>query len=1056
IETALGINSVASAGDSFAIGVTAKAKGFGSVAIGDASQTNGIYSTSIGKEAIANGKYSIAMGFRAKSEGTHSIAIGEGDVAGGVYSLSIGGRSNISNGVYSNILGGAANRIDGRWSSILGGRDNNIEGGDYNFILGSNSTISQNVNKAVVLGYDSVGVDNAISVGKAGNEHQIKHLKKGEVSDTSTDAINGSQVTRIESSDGSVSITEVNADNVGRVYDIRVNSTNGGGSSLVETVTGQGDIIVSGGTTPKNKTFTVALSDSAKGKLAAVDNKADKNAGNLGTGDVTAWKAKLGVEADTNSIETVTGTNGIEVTGGTTTKDKAFTVGLDTATTNKLAEIDGKADKNAGNLDAGDVTAWKQKLGITNINVIDLDDINDAVTTGTETAQLSVENGVVKAETGKEDKLVKAGNIATTINTALNTAKETVTSTDGSVGIGESKNSNGAKEFNLTVNTDDTTIEKGQGGALKVKDGSIGSTQLDSATNTTLAKVGAGEVTKGDTNTVTGDKIFTAVEAAKETVSLADNSGMTLVEGTNATGGKDFKLSVKTDDVTIGKNANGALEVLDGSISESKLDKTLQDKINKIDSKIAASDISDIQSNDGSVKIGPNANVAKGIVDLTVNVDGKTVEKGEGGALKVKDGSIGATQLDAPTNTTLAKVGAGNVKKGDTNTVTGDKVFTAVEAAKETVTVADNGALQLLISKNETGANNFDLSVKTDDKTVVKDANGALKVNEGSIGSTHFDMPTNKTLAKVAKGTVVKGNEGTVTGDTVFDAIQLTKETVTAKDGTVKLVESTNATGAKNFDVAVNIDNQTITKDGQGVLSVKDASIGPKQLTATINTTLDKVGNGQVVEGDTNTVTGDTVFKAIKKAPKTKLKQGKNTVLTGNGAENNPYTVSVSDALEDMSSITFKSDKDGKGLGKITGLEDGKISATSTDAVNGSQLHAINQRVVNMGNKVNLNTQNITKNSSRITHLETKVDKLGDEIAQGVAVSSAIGSLAQPFTAGRSMVSVSVGNHKGEQALAVGYSRISDNGHHIVKFSGATDVRSGNSLTTTATYGYQW
>ena len=122
---------------------------------------------------------------------------------------------------------------------------------------------------------------------------------------------------------------------------------------------------------------------------------------------------------------------------------------------------------------------------------------------------------------------------------------------------------------------------------------------------------------------------------------------------------------------------------------------------------------------------------------------------------------------------------------------------------------------------------------------------------------------------------------------------------------------------------------------------------------------------------------------------------------------------------------------------RISGLAAGRISPSSSDAVNGAQLFEVNER---------------------ISSIEQKVDKLDKSMNGGIAKAGAIALLPQPTYAGHSMVSASTAHYNGEQALAIGYSSLSDNGKVILK-AGASFNFSGNNTKKPlfgAAFGYQW
>ena len=122
---------------------------------------------------------------------------------------------------------------------------------------------------------------------------------------------------------------------------------------------------------------------------------------------------------------------------------------------------------------------------------------------------------------------------------------------------------------------------------------------------------------------------------------------------------------------------------------------------------------------------------------------------------------------------------------------------------------------------------------------------------------------------------------------------------------------------------------------------------------------------------------------------------------------------------------------------RISGLAAGMISPSSSDAVNGAQLFEVNER---------------------ISSIEQKVDKLDKSMNGGIAKAGAVALLPQPTYAGHSMVSASTAHYNGEQALAIGYSSLSDNGKVILK-AGASFNFSGNNTKKPlfgAAVGYQW
>ena len=132
---------------------------------------------------------------------------------------------------------------------------------------------------------------------------------------------------------------------------------------------------------------------------------------------------------------------------------------------------------------------------------------------------------------------------------------------------------------------------------------------------------------------------------------------------------------------------------------------------------------------------------------------------------------------------------------------------------------------------------------------------------------------------------------------------------------------------------------------------------------------------------------------------------------------------------------------------KITNVADGNISVDSKDAVNGSQLHAANQKIDRLDNTVS----NIGGN---VTRLGDKVDNMDRDYRAGIAGSNAAASLPQVYLPGKSMVAAAAGTFKGQNALAVGYSSISDNGKLIWKAQ--ANLNSRADVGVGVGMGYLW
>ena len=112
---------------------------------------------------------------------------------------------------------------------------------------------------------------------------------------------------------------------------------------------------------------------------------------------------------------------------------------------------------------------------------------------------------------------------------------------------------------------------------------------------------------------------------------------------------------------------------------------------------------------------------------------------------------------------------------------------------------------------------------------------------------------------------------------------------------------------------------------------------------------------------------------------------------------------------------------------RIQNVAAGEVSATSTDAVNGSQLYKATQGIANATNEL----------GHRIHQNENKANA-------GISSAMAMASMPQAYIPGRSMVTGGIATYNGQGAVAVGLSKLSDNGQWIFKINGSADTQ-GNA-----------
>ena len=412
----------------------------------------------------------------------------------------------------------------------------------------------------------------------------------------------------------------------------------------------------------------------------------------------------------------------------------------------------------------------------------------------------------------------------------------------------------------------------------------------------------------------------------------------------------------------------------------------------KVDS-VTAGDT--VMNNDG-VKVGDNVALNKDGLkagDVAVTTDG--INAGDKKVTNVQDGDVTSTSKDAVNGSQLYAVKelAG---KGWNATATKKEGSTGEVSGTEVANVAPGATVNYIAGDN-------------------------IKLEQNGINftiSTTKDLKAGNVNAKTVNTTTINLGEGD---------------------------NSTPITVVSGKDAAPNLDGKTPNRMNFGGETIATLSDGLKfgaNVGGVYNAKLNSQINVKGADSNTNWSEfdgGDNVMTNIDKSGNVRVGIKKNLKVESVTA--NKFT--AGDTVIDSNGVTIKNGpsmtKNGIDAGnkQITNVAPGRIAADSTDAVNGSQLHEVK---ADMNNKIN--------------KLNGQVNKLGKRVNAGTASALAASQLPQAYIPGKSMVSVAAGNYQGQNAVALGMSRISDNGKIIIRLAGTSDTQGKVGVAVGA--GYHW
>ena len=738
-------------------------------------------------------------------------------------------------------------------------------------------------------------------------------------------------------------------------------------------------------------------------------------------------------------------------------------------------------------------------ISVTNVNATGNVTVGDTVLN---TDGLTIKDGpsVTKSGIDAADKKisnVKAGDVSETSQDAVNGSQ-----------LYQTINNLTTKGFGLTAQ-DGNSVKKPLGETVEVvgADKNISTKVEDGKVKIALSKdINVDSVTAGDTKIDTNGLKAGDVTVTKAPITVNGTTVNNVNDAINKTAEQAFKALTfggdntaqnferrLGDQVFVKGGATGTLS--DNNIGvESDGNGTLNVKLAKDLKDLNSAEIGGVTINDKGIDMGNkkitglkageddtdavNVSQLKKVEEvankgwnLTANgADSSNVKPGDTVDLNNTDGNIDITKDGHNVTFNLAK----DIKVD--SVTTGDTVMN-----NDGVKVGDNVAL------NKDGLKAGDVAVTTDginagDKKVTN-------VQDGDVTSTSKDAVNGSQLYAVkelagkgwnATATKKAGTTGEVTGTSIANVapgatvnyiagdnikleqnginftISTTKdlkaENITAKTvntTTINLGEGDNSTPitvVSGKDAAPNLDGNTPNRMNFGGETIATLSDGLKfgaNVGGVYNAKLNSQINVKGADSNTNWSEfdgGDNVMTNIDKSGNVRVGIKKNLKVV-ESVTANKFT--AGDTVIDSNGVTIKNGpsmtKNGIDAGnkQITNVAPGRIAADSTDAVNGSQLHEVK---ADMNNKIN--------------HLNGQVNKLGKRVNAGTASALAASQLPQAYIPGKSMVSVAAGNYQGQNAVALGMSRISDNGKIIIRLAGTSDTQGKVGVAVGA--GYHW
>ncbi|NUF79494.1 hypothetical protein GY065_11365, partial [Snodgrassella sp. ESL0323] len=776
---------------------------------------------------------------------------------------------------------------------------------------------------------------------------KITHVAEADLAPDSTDAVNGSQLNQTNSRVGSLSSTVANLND-------SLNKTNTRINSIAES--------------------TSRISDNLSSATDKI-NDLDQNALQINGENYDANYKKItnitGGKIEQGSNEAVTGGQLF------TTNEKLNTV------SSSVGNLTGRLNGAIDRLDtvSGATATLSTSLAEVNTSISDLrrdalqwnDNAYDA-SHGSGTAQkiTNVANGTVNNSSTDAVNGSQLYNLSTSLSNSLSTV------TAGN-NTGLSTTNSNISTLSSSLSSAVNNISNLQRDALQwngnAYDASHGSGAAQKITN-----VANGTLSSGSTDAVNGDQLYnlsTSLSSSLSTVTAGNNTGLSTTNSNVSTLSSSLSSAVNNisnlqrDALQWNGNAydashgSGAAQkitnVANGTLSSGSTDAVNGDQLYNLSTSLINS-LSTVTAGNNTSLSTTNSNVSTLSSSLSSAVNNisnlqRDALQWNGNAYDASHGS-GAAQK-------ITNVANGTLSSGSTDAVNGDQLYnlsTSLSSSLSTVTAGNNTGLSTTNSNVSTLSSSLSSAVNN----ISNLQRDALQWNGNAYDASHGSGAAQK-ITNVANGTLSSGSTDAVNGDQLYNlstSLSSSLSTVTAGNNTgLSTTNSNVSTLSSSLSSAVN-NISNLQRDAlQWNGNAYDASHGSGAAQKITN-----VAAGQLADGSTDAVNAgqlysisSSIISSVSSSVDQVVTESRTTIETMNkdikAAQDDIKTaqddIKTSKRLIDelqKNSVHFDDGttafsnqltRDASNERTISNIADGRVDATSNQAVNGRQLYSL-------------------------------------------------------------------------------------------------------------------
>ncbi|AUX95741.1 YadA-like family protein [Salmonella enterica] len=1088
---AIGYYSKASGASSTALGGYSLAESIGSVALGAGAHTTSTakYSMAVGTNAVASNLYAIALGTNANASGKNSIALGRDTVSSAERSLTVGLGANAASldsmafGYNTSVTSDAANGIAFGSGAVTSAKNS--------VAIGSNSTATE---------------ENVVSVGSDALKRKIVNVGNGAISESSTDAVNGSQLfaTNANVTQNTTDIA-ANTDSINQnTTDIATNTTNI--NSLSDSVTTLTDDALlwdaaSGAFSAKHNGSDSKLTNLAAGTLAAdstdavngsqlfdTNEKVDKNTADIATNTNSINQNTTDIATNTTSInnlsdsittltddallwDAASGTfsanhNGSDskitnLAAGTLASDST-----DAVNGSQLFATNENVSQNTTDI-AANTTSINQNTTDIATNTTSINNLSNSVTTLTDDALLwdAVSGAFSANRNGSASKIINvaAGDLSEDSTDAVNGSQlyETNQRVD--------QNTSAIADINTSITNlgTDALSWDDEEGAFSASHGTSGTNKI--------TNVAAGEIASDSTDAVNGSQLYETnmlISQYNESISqLAGDTSETYITE-NGTGVKYIRTNdngLEGQDAYATGNgatavgyeavASGAGSLALGQNSSSTIDGSIALGSGSTSNRAITTGIRETSVTSDGVVIGYNTTDRELLGALSLGTDGESYRQ----ITNVADGSeaqdaVTVRQLQnaiGAVTTTPTKYYHANSTEEDSLAVGTD----SLAMGAKTIVNADAGigiGLNTLVMADAINGIAIGSNARANHANSIAMGNGSQTTRGAQTDYTAYNMDT-------PQNSVGEFSVGSEDGQRQITNVAAgSADTDAVNVGQLKVTDSrvaANTESINNLNTQVSSLDTRVTNIENGIGDI--VTTGSTKYFKTNTDGVDAnaqgadsvaIGSGSIAAAENSVALGTN-----------SVADEANTVSVGSSTQQRRITnvaagVNNTDAVNvaqlkasEAGSVRYETNADGSVNYSVLNLGDGSGGTTRIGNVSA----AVNDTdAVNYAQLKRSVEEANTYTDQKMGEMNSKIKGVENKMSGGIASAMAMAGLPQAYAPGANMTSIAGGTFNGESAVAIGVSMVSESGGWVYKLQGTSNSQGDYSAAIGA--GFQW